>query len=109
MEQNGNPYNNLLPEVPELGQVFCHPEVTGALASILGDGYYLHLHRRCHDRTAGEAADRAAAALAAALADQSHYVRGYAALGLRRLDTPAARRDLLAHLESARWDPARGR
>ncbi len=53
MEQTGNPYNNLLPEVPELGQVFCHPEVTGALASILGDGYYLHLHRRCHDRTAG--------------------------------------------------------
>ena len=53
MEQTGNPYNNLLPEVPELGQVFCHPEVTGALASILGDGYYLNLHRRCHDRTAG--------------------------------------------------------
>ena len=53
LEQAGNPYNNLLPEVPELGQVFCHPEVTGALASILGDGYYLNLHRRCHDRTAG--------------------------------------------------------
>ena len=53
LEQTGNPYNNLLPEVPELGQVFCHPAVTGALASILGDGYYLNLHRRCHDRTAG--------------------------------------------------------
>ena len=58
---------------------------------------------------AAEAADQAAAALAAGLADKSHYVRGHAVLGLRRLDTPRARRELLEYLESARWDPARGR
>ena len=54
----GNPFNNILPAVPELQGVFCHPQVTGALASILGDGYYLHLHRHCHDRTPGSEAQR---------------------------------------------------
>ena len=53
LERTGNPRNNILPEVPELQRVFGHPRVTGALASILGDGYYLHMHRHCHDRSPG--------------------------------------------------------
>ena len=57
-ERSGNPFNNLLPKVPELGQVFGHPQVAGALASILGDDYYLHMHRHCHDRAPGAAAQR---------------------------------------------------
>ena len=53
LERTGNPRNNILPQVPDLQRVFGHPRVTGALASILGDGYYLHLHRHCHDRSPG--------------------------------------------------------
>ena len=51
LERTGNPRNNILPQVPELQRVFGHPRVTAALASILGDGYYLHMHRHCHDRS----------------------------------------------------------
>ena len=58
LEGSGNPRNNILPAVPELRQVFGHPQVTGALAGILGDGYYLHLHRHCHDRAPGAEAQR---------------------------------------------------
>jgi hypothetical protein len=57
-ERGGNPFNNILPLVPELGRVFGHPQVAGALASILGDDYYLHMHRHCHDRAPGNAAQR---------------------------------------------------
>lgn len=53
IEGTGNPRNNILPEVPELQQVFGHPQVVGALTSILGKGYYLNLHRHCHDRSPG--------------------------------------------------------
>jgi hypothetical protein len=49
----GNPRNNLLPRVPELRQVFDHPAVHGALQSILGPDYYLHLHRHVHDNHPG--------------------------------------------------------
>jgi len=55
IEQSGNPGNNLLPRVPELMQVFDHPQVHGALCSILGADYYLHLHRHVHDRPPGGA------------------------------------------------------
>ena len=55
---------------------------------------------------AGAAADQVAAALAAGLGDASHYVRGYSVLGLRRLGTPRARGELIAYLESTRWDPS---
>jgi hypothetical protein len=51
--ENGNPTNNLLPRVPELQQVFDHPMVHGALCSILGPDYYLHLHRHVHDNPPG--------------------------------------------------------
>ncbi|HET6384422.1 MAG TPA: HEAT repeat domain-containing protein [Armatimonadota bacterium] len=49
----GNPENNILPWVPELRQVLDHPVVDGALRSILGADYYLHLHRHVHDNRPG--------------------------------------------------------
>jgi hypothetical protein len=49
----GNPRNNLLPRVPELMQLFDHPMVDGALRSLLGPDYYLHLHRHVHDNPPG--------------------------------------------------------
>jgi hypothetical protein len=50
---SGNPGNNLLPRVPLLRQVLDHPMVHGALHSILGPDYYLHLHRHVHDNPPG--------------------------------------------------------
>ena len=47
-ERVGNPGNNILPMVPQLQQVFDHPQISGALTSILGENYYLHPHRYCH-------------------------------------------------------------
>ena len=48
-----SPLNNALPRIPELRRVFDHPRVAGALTSILGAGYYLHLHRHVHDNRPG--------------------------------------------------------
>ena len=48
-----SPLNNALPRIPELRRVFDHPRVAGALTSILGAGYYLHLHRHMHDNRPG--------------------------------------------------------
>jgi len=76
IERSGNPFNNILPLVPELGRVFGHPRVTGALASILGDDYYLHMHRHCHDRAPGGEAQR--------LHKDSLYNSRYAVDGNRR-------------------------
>lgn len=76
LERSGNPHNNILPEVPELRQVFGHPQVTGALASILGNDYYLHLHRHCHDRAPGAKPQR--------IHQDSLYNSRYAADGNRR-------------------------
>ena len=53
LEKWGNPRNNLLPRIPEIQQVFDHPRVHGALSSILGDDYYLHLHRHVHSNMPG--------------------------------------------------------
>lgn len=53
LAEGGNPRNNLLPRVPELQQLFDHPTVHGALLSILGPEYYLHLHRHVHDNPPG--------------------------------------------------------
>ena len=75
-ERAGNPYNNVLPLVPELGRVFGDPQVAGALASILGDDYYLHMHRHCHDRAPGTTAQR--------LHQDSLYNSRYAVDGTRR-------------------------
>ena len=49
----GSPLNNALPRIPELRRVFDHPRIAGALTSILGAGYYLHLHRHMHDNRPG--------------------------------------------------------
>ncbi|MDE0222723.1 MAG: HEAT repeat domain-containing protein, partial [Spirochaetaceae bacterium] len=48
-----SPLNNALPRIPALRRVFDHPFVAGALTSILGAGYYLHLHRHMHDNRPG--------------------------------------------------------
>ncbi len=53
LASGGNPRNNLLPRVPDLQQVIDHPIVHGALQSILGPDYYLHLHRHVHDNPPG--------------------------------------------------------
>lgn len=47
-EKEGNPGNNILPRIPQIGQVFEHPNVKGALTSLLGPGYILNPHRHCH-------------------------------------------------------------
>ena len=44
----GNPGNEILPAIPQLGELFTHPAVTGALTSILGPAYAMHPHRHCH-------------------------------------------------------------
>lgn len=42
--------NNLLPQLPELMTLFDHPIIHGALQSILGDDYYIHLHHATHTK-----------------------------------------------------------
>ena len=37
--KEGNPGNNILPRVPQIGRVFEHPNVKGALTSLLGPDY----------------------------------------------------------------------
>jgi hypothetical protein len=46
----GNPGNNLLPRVPQLMELLRHPRVHGALQSLLGHDYCMHMHRHLHDR-----------------------------------------------------------
>ena len=57
-EQTGNPGNNILPQIPEMQQVFDHPTVHGALSSILGPEYYAHPHRHCHLNVPGSEGQR---------------------------------------------------
>lgn len=52
-EEEGNPGNNILPRIPDIGQVFEHPNVKGALTSLLGKGYIMNPHRHCHLNPAG--------------------------------------------------------
>ncbi|HMN29402.1 MAG TPA: phytanoyl-CoA dioxygenase family protein, partial [Caldilineaceae bacterium] len=47
-DRTGNPYNDIYPLIPQLGDVFGHPMVHGALTSILGPNYIMHPHRHCH-------------------------------------------------------------
>jgi hypothetical protein len=47
--------NNLLPQLPELMTLFDHPVIHGALQSILGDDYYIHLHHATHTKRGVEA------------------------------------------------------
>ncbi|WP_409340574.1 HEAT repeat domain-containing protein [Paenibacillus sp. MBLB4367] len=47
-KDEGNPGNNLLPRIPEIGRFFEHPVVSGALTSILGPEYIMSAHRHGH-------------------------------------------------------------
>ena len=49
LARKGNPGDDILPHVPEIGQVFDTPSVRGALTSLLGPDYAIHPHRHCHD------------------------------------------------------------
>ena len=42
LEREGNPGNNFLPRVPQIGQVFDSAPVRGALMSLLGPDYSMH-------------------------------------------------------------------
>ena len=54
----GNPGNEILEMNPALRLVFAEPVVKGALSSILGDGYFMHPHRHCHQNRSGTPAQR---------------------------------------------------
>ena len=54
----GNPGNEILEMNPALQLVFADPAVKGALSSILGDGYFMHPHRHCHQNRPGTPAQR---------------------------------------------------
>lgn len=43
-----NPGDGILDRVPKLYQVYDHPRVRGALASLLGPDYRMNGHRHCH-------------------------------------------------------------
>ncbi|NQZ68275.1 MAG: phytanoyl-CoA dioxygenase, partial [Lentisphaeria bacterium] len=45
-----NPGNGILEAVPELNEIYDHPMVKGALASILGADYTMNQHRHWHKR-----------------------------------------------------------
>uniref|UniRef100_A0A7S2DIS9 Phytanoyl-CoA dioxygenase n=1 Tax=Octactis speculum TaxID=3111310 RepID=A0A7S2DIS9_9STRA len=45
--------NNILPEIPELAEVFNTTSCREALTSLLGVGYSLHPHRFCHKSSPG--------------------------------------------------------
>ena len=49
LANDGNPGDDILAHVPEIGQVFEAPAVRGALTSLLGPEYAIHPHRHCHD------------------------------------------------------------
>ena len=48
MEKEGNPGNNILPRLSEVGEIVQNPVVRGALTSVLGNDYTIHPHRHCH-------------------------------------------------------------
>lgn len=55
---SGNPGNEILEMNPALRLVFADPVVKGALSSILGEGYFMHPHRHCHQNQPGTPAQR---------------------------------------------------
>jgi HEAT repeat protein len=58
IDESNNPGNNLLPLVPELGEVFADPVVTGALTSVVGPNYAMHPHRALHNNHPGSEAQK---------------------------------------------------
>lgn len=47
-DREGNVGNNLLPRIPEIGNIFEHSTVRGALTSLLGSEYIMSSHRHGH-------------------------------------------------------------
>ena len=45
---DNNPGNEILTKVPELQEVWDHPEVKGTFASLLGKDFVMNDHRHCH-------------------------------------------------------------
>lgn len=43
-----NPNDGILDAVPKLHQIYAHPNVRGALISLLGENYRMNSHRHCH-------------------------------------------------------------
>ncbi|KAL9646814.1 hypothetical protein ABK040_013676 [Willaertia magna] len=54
LNNEGNPGNNILPKISELGQIFKDPVIDGALLSLLGPNYQMMPHRFCHDNKPGQ-------------------------------------------------------
>ena len=54
--QGKNPGNAIYEQVPALAQVLSHPQVGGALTSILGADYHMLCHRHAHLTQPGQAA-----------------------------------------------------
>ena len=46
--RDNNPGNEILTKVPELQEVWDHPEVKGTFASLLGKDFVMNAHRHCH-------------------------------------------------------------
>ena len=46
--ESSDPGNRILQQVPELQQVFNHPDVHQTLTRIVGPNYIMHPHRHCH-------------------------------------------------------------
>lgn len=57
-ENGANPGNAIYEMVPALKQVLSHPQVVGALSSILGPDYYMECHRHVHCTSPGQQAGR---------------------------------------------------
>ncbi len=53
-----NPGNNILPRVPDLQEILDHPNVVGALTSILGPNFFYHPHHHCHFNPPGSEGQR---------------------------------------------------
>lgn len=54
----GNPGNEILEHNPAVQLVFADPVVRGALASLLGDDFFMHPHRHCHRNVPGAPAQK---------------------------------------------------
>ena len=53
LAEEGNLGNNILPRIPDIARVFDHPNVKGALSSLLGPDYVMNPHRHSHQNPAG--------------------------------------------------------
>ncbi|MBI2192515.1 MAG: phytanoyl-CoA dioxygenase family protein [Planctomycetes bacterium] len=58
IQAKGNVGNRVLEEVPDLTRVFEHPQVKGALESLLGEDMVMHQHRHCHTLQSGKGPGR---------------------------------------------------